>query len=339
MVSFLRSSVHHLIRGAAIFLVASFALFLALEAMPEDPVSLRVKNPDPARIAEIRAELGLDGPFLVRYVNYLGDFVTGDWGRSLITSREVAAEFRRAFPATLELGGMGLLLGTTLGLGIALGAAALGWRWLDRVAHALGALGLTVPIFWIGFVLVAVFALGLGWLPVSGRFDFIAVAPEGTGFYLLDTLRVGDGPGFLLALQHLALPVLTLSLYPAALTAGLVRARLDDPRMQQMILALRAKGLSARAIWGGHVLRVVAPGLVTVIGTNAGALIGGAALTETVFAWPGMGTWLVASVLGRDFFAIQHGLLTVVLLALVLVTLADVLARALQPPTQRGGDA
>jgi len=327
---------HWLPRWLAVFFVASLALFAALEAMPEDPVSLRSKSPDPERVAAIRAELGLDDPVAIRYLRYVSTYLTGQWGRSLISSRPIAEELGRALPATLELSILGLSLGVIIGLTISLGAAAVGWRWLGRLAQALGALGLTVPIFWIGFLFVGVFALSLGWLPVSGRYSFALRAPEGTGFYLLDTLLAGNGHGFWTALQHLTLPVLTLSLYPAALVAGLVRARLDDAKVQQLVLALRAKGLSPWQVWGHHILRVVAPGLVTIIGTNAGALIGGAALTETVFAWPGMGRWLVESVLNRDFFAIQYGLLTVVLLALALVTLADLLARALQPPTQRG---
>ncbi len=316
-------------RLALVFCLASFALFLALEAMPEDPVSLRVKNPDPARIAEIRKGLGLDDPWALRYLRGVREFVTLDWGRSLITGREVRAEVARCLPATLELSVIALLLGTLAGLVLVLGAHATGRRRLLQPVRALAALGLTVPIFWIGLLLILLFAVQLGWLPVGGRFDFSWPAPAGTGFFLIDSLRAGDFTAFRMTLRHLALPVLTLALYPAAVVAGTLEARLGEPFLQRLVIALRARGFSEARIWGRHVLRLVSGPVVTVIGTQAGTLMGGAVLTETVYAWPGMGRLVVDGVLNRDLFVIQHGLLLIVVLALALVTLADFAAQRL----------
>ena len=323
-------------RMLGIFLLGSLLVFAAVQAMPGDPVSLRFKNPDPARVAEIRAELGLDDPWVVQYVRFVGDFLTGDWGESIRSGRPVGGEVAKFLPATIELGGLALLLGSLAGVALVLVSEALGWRGLRRLTAGLGALGLTVPIYWIGLVLAVGFALQLGWLPVSGRFDFTRMAPEGTGFLLLDSLLAGDVSSFWIVVRYLVLPVVTLALYPAALVAGTLAARLEDARIEQLLVALRARGLGPWRIWGWHILRLVGAPLVTVIGTNFGALLGGAVLTETVFSWPGMGRFLVHGVLTQDVFIIQHGLLLVVLLAALVVALADVLARWLSPVAGRG---
>lgn len=326
-----RSSRKLLLREAGrfvlIFLIASFFLFLAIESMPEDPVSLRVKNPDPARVAEIRDSLGLNDPWLTRYVRSVGDFVSLDWGESLISGRSVNTEVARYLPATLELAGLGVLFGVTLGVSLVLVAHATGWGWLLQPVRGMSALGLTVPIFWIGILLVLVFSVQIGWFPVGGRFDFAYSPPDGTGFLLVDSVLQADFQAFLIASRHLVLPVVTLGLYPAAVVAGTLEARLGESYVERLATALQSRGYSPYRIWGRHILRLVGGPVVTVIGTQAGALIGGAVLTETVFSWPGMGRFLVDGVLNRDIFVIQNGLLLVVVIALCVVTLSDVLAR------------
>lgn len=319
-----------------VFLGASLLVFAAVQAMPEDPVALRVKNPDPARVAEIREALGLNDPWWAQYAHYLGSFVQGDWGQSLISGRTVRGDVATYFPATLELGFLATSLGVGFGLLLVLGSEALGWKWARRVARGLGALGLTLPIYWIGLLLVLAFAVRLQWFPVSGRYDFTMRPPEGTGFYVVDTLLGGHFEGFRAALRHLVLPVVTLALYPAALVAGTLQARLRDPRLQKLLVALRAKGLGPGAIWGRHILRLLGAPVVTVVGTNFGALLGGAVLTETVFSWPGMGRFLVEGVLNRDVFVISHGLLLVLLLAFAVVKGADRLARWVNPTAGHG---
>jgi len=316
-------------RFLLIFLIASLALFLAIEAMPEDPVSLRVKNPDPERIEQIRDSLGLNDPFAIRYGRGVVNFISLDWGESLISGRSVVDEVARFLPATLELAVLGIVFGVLLGTSLVLLAHATGKRWLLHPVRALSALGLTVPIFWIGILLVLLLSVQSGLFPVGGRFDFAYPAPGGTGFLLLDSLLAGDFRAFRIALHHLALPVLTLGLYPAAVVAGTLEARLGEPSVERLVTALESRGYSPLRVWLRHVLRLVSGPVVTVIGTQAGALLGGAVLTETVYAWPGMGRFLVDGVLNRDVFVIQHGLLLVVVLALVIVTLSDLLASTL----------
>ncbi|MEX0323495.1 MAG: ABC transporter permease [Puniceicoccaceae bacterium] len=328
-------------RFALIFFIASFGIFLALESMPEDPISLRVKNPDPERIAEIRDSLGLNDPWYQRYVRGVGDFVQLDWGESLISGRTVRSEVGRFLPATLELAIPGILFGAALGIAVVLIAHATGWRWLLQPVRGLSALGLTVPIFWIGLLLILFFSVRLGWLPVGGRFDFAHVAPEGSGFLIIDSIVQGNLEALWISIRHLVLPVMTLSLYPAAVVAGTLEARLNQSSIQRLVTALEARGFSPLRIWGRHVLRLVSGPVVTVIGTQAGALLGGAVLTETVYSWPGMGRFIVDGVLHRDLYIIQHGLLLIVVLALMVVTFSDLLARRLdyQLNTREDSDA
>jgi ABC-type dipeptide/oligopeptide/nickel transport system permease component len=321
----------------AVFFGASLLVFGAVQAMPEDPVALRVKNPDPARVQEIRESLGLNDPWWEQYGNYLRDFVTGNWGQSLISGRAVREEVANYFPATLELGLLATLLGVVAGLMLVLGSEALGWKWTRKLAGGLGAIGLTIPIYWIGLLLVIAFAVRLNWFPVSGRYDFTLRTPNGSGFYLLDTLLAGNTEGFRATVRHLILPVVTLALYPAALVAGTLQARLRDPRLQKLIVALQAKGLGPVSIWGRHILRLLGAPVVTVVGTNFGALLGGAVLTETVFSWPGMGRFLVEGVLNRDVFVISHGLLLILLLAFIVVQGADRLAHWVNPVANQRG--
>lgn len=326
-----------LARAVGGLLLASVLIFAAVQAMPEDPVNLLQKLPDPATTERLRAQLGLDEPLPQQCLRFLADFVTLDWGASLLTGRSVADEVATFLPATIELAGLALLLGAVLGFFLILGAEALGFSGAPGIGRGLGAIGLTVPIFWIGLFLLLLFSLWVPWFPSAGRFDYAETVPEGpTGLLVFDSLLAGDLAALGTSLQHLALPVATLSLYPAALVSGTLAARLQDPNVVHLIQALRAKGLSPVRIWGLHILRLVSPPAIAVIGTNAGALIGGAVLTETVFAWPGMGRYLVQAVLNRDLFVIQHGLLLTVVLALLIVALADALARAVSPTLARG---
>lgn len=311
------------LRLFAVFLFASGAIFLAIEAMPEDPVSLRIKNPDPERIAQIRESLGLDDPVEVRYFRVVRDFLILDWGESLFSGRSVLESVGNHLPATLELALLATFMGIAAGCSLVLTAHASGARSLLRISRSAGALGLTVPIFWLGFVLIFMFGVATDWLPVGGRINFQYSIPPVTGFLLVDTLLAGNLPAFGSALSHLVLPSLTLALYPMALVAGTLDARLSEPRLQQLIRVLRSRGLHPVRIWGLHILRLAGAPVLSVIGTQAGSLMGGAVLTETVYSWPGMGRFVVDGVINRDIPVVQNGLLLVVLLALAIVFSVD----------------
>nr|WP_267908258.1 ABC transporter permease [Cerasicoccus arenae] len=218
-----------------------------------------------------------------------------------------------------------------MGLATTLLGEALPWGWAKKMPAVLGALGLTVPIFWLGLLMIIVGAVWCGAFPVSGQFNFMLDRPSGTGFLVIDSIRSGDGAALVSALHHLALPAFCLSFFPAAVVSGLLRARLHEPRWQRLVIALRAKGLSHAAIWLRHGLRLLGAPLIIALGTSFGLLLGGSVLTETVFAWPGMGRYLVGAVLDRDVFVIQYALLFVMFLIFVVVWGAELLAVALNP--------
>ena len=324
---------------AVIFLIASLALFAAIRAIPGDPVALRLKNPDPVRVAEERARLGLDDPVINQYVIYVKRFWTGDWGRSLLSGRPVMEDVSRYFPATLELSFCGLFLGVLIGVLTAVFAEVFHLGLLRRVSFFLGTVGLTLPIFWIGLLSLIVGSLWLGWFPAGGRFDLSLIKPTSvTGFLTIDSLLEGDLVKFGAALNYLALPAFCLSFYPAAQVCSVLRARLQDPHLVTLVAALRARGLGPVRIWVRHVLKVVSAPVVTVVGTNFGALLGGAVLTETVFSWPGLGRYMVTAVLDRDLYVVQNVLLLVILLVVAVVFLADFIAYLINPVATRDSE-
>ena len=316
----------------AVQLVAGSVVFFAVLAVPGDPVSLRLKNPDPVRVAEERARLGLDRPVLVQWWLHQRGFLAGDWGRSVNTGRDVRADFAEFFPATVELALGALVLGTIIGVSTAVGAEVFHAGWLRRFSVLLGTLGLTVPIFWIGLILLIVGSLVLGWFPSGGRYDLAALSPPWrTGLLSIDALLAGDFAACGTALRHLALPALCLSLYPAAQVCGILIARLHDPKLRTLLVSLRARGLGPGRIWTRHIVRVVGAPLLTVIGSNFGTLLGGAVLTETVFSWPGIGRYLVDAVINRDLYVVQNVLLFVLILVIGVVLATDLAARWIHP--------
>lgn len=319
-----------------IFLVGATALFFAVRAVPGDPVALREKRPDPARIAAVRAQLGLDDPMPVQWARYLGHFVTGAWGRSITSNRPVAQDVAEFLPATIELSVAALMLGIVFGGVMAIGSEVARWAVFRRVAYALGTIGLTVPVFWVGLLALMVGSAALGWFPSSGRLDVMIIPPPAvTGFMTIDAILAGNGRAFVSALHHLALPAICLSLFQAAYICTVLQARLQEVQLQILIVSLRARGLSPARIWWRHVAKVVSAPVLAVIGTNFGTLLGGAVLTETVFSWPGLGRYLVEAVRARDIFVVENVLLLVVLLVVGVVFLTDLAARLINPVALR----
>ena len=221
----------------------------------------------------------------------------------------------------------------------AIGAEVFRAGWARAVSGLLGTLGLTVPVFWIGLLLLLGGSLALGWFPSGGRFDLAALPPPmRTGLLTLDALLAGDLAASGTALLHLALPAACLSLYPAAQVCAVLLARLQDPRLRTLITSLRARGLHPARIALRHIAPVVSAPVITAIGSNFGALLGGAVLTETVFSWPGIGRYLVDAVINRDLYVVQNVLLFVLMLVVVVVLAADFLARLANPAGLRHGE-
>jgi len=292
----------------------SIVIFLVLHLSPGDPAEIMLGSQATREdLARLRADMGLTEPLPVQYVHWLRHVLRGDLGRSLWMKRPVLPEVLGRLQATLLLTATALML-STVG-GVALGVASARWprSLLDRLSAVASLFGASMPSFWLGIVLMVIFALRLGWLPASGMF-----APYG-----------GGGP-LDLAL-HLVLPALTLAAASVTIIARLTRSTMLDTLGQDYVRTARAKGVGEGGVVLRHGLKNALIPIVTVVGVQAGYLLGGAVLTETVFAWPGVGTLMVQGILARDFPLVQ-GCVLVVALAFALINLGvDLLYAWLDP--------
>jgi len=283
--------------------------FLLLEVVPGDPVqAVAGERYDEAVLAELRAELHLDDPLILRYGHFLARLSRGDLGRSYVTREPVAERIAATFPRTLTLALAAMLFAVTAGLTLGILAA---WRpgsWLDRAAMATASAGISVPVFWLGMVLIYIFSMQLRWLPPSGH---------------------GGGD-----LRHLILPAVTLGGGSAALLARMTRSSLLEVLGEDFIRTARAKGLGPLRVLFVHALRNALLPVMTVAGTDFGSYLGGAVLTEKIFAWPGLGRYTLESVASRDLPAIQ-GAVLVMALAFVFVNLLVDLSYAWVDPRVR----
>ena len=314
---------------------ASLLLFTAIHMLEGDPIALRLKNPDPETVAIERERLGLNAPMAVQYVKYVTEFITGDWGRSLITQRQVVDDVFSRLTATLELTLAAMTLGLLYGIPIALFASSRS-AWIYRkLSHGLGVIGVVVPIFWLGFIMILVGSLWLNLFPTEGRFDYTFDKPDVTGFLILDVILTGRFDLLGTVLRHLFLPAFCLSFYPAAVVINVIHPRLQDPVTRNLIVALKARGFGPIRLWLKHLLKLAGAPLITALGTNFGALLGGAVLTETVFSWPGMGSFLVGAILEKDLFVIENGFLFIIILVFAVVSVADTVATAMDPKLKK----
>ena len=314
---------------------ASLLLFTAIHMLEGDPIALRLKNPDPETVAIERERLGLNAPMAVQYVKYVTEFITGDWGRSLITQRPVVDDVFSRLTATLELTLAAMTLGLLYGIPIALFASSRS-AWIYRkLSHGLGVIGVVVPIFWLGFIMILVGSLWLNLFPTEGRFDYTLDKPDVTGFLILDVILTGRFDLLGTVLRHLFLPAFCLSFYPAAVVINVIHPRLQDPVTRNLIVALKARGFGPIRLWLKHLLKLAGAPLITALGTNFGALLGGAVLTETVFSWPGMGSFLVGAILEKDLFVIENGFLFIIILVFAVVSVADTVATAMDPKLKK----
>jgi len=292
----------------------SIVIFGVLHLSPGDPAEIMLGSQATKEdLARLRESLGLNEPLPVQYVHWISHVVRGDLGRSLWMKRPVLPEVLGRLGATLLLTGTALLLSTVGGLALGVASAAWPRSWLDRSSAVASLFGASMPSFWLGIVLMVVFALWLGWLPASGMY-----ASYG-----------GGGVGDLLA--HLILPAVTLAAASITIIARLTRSTMLEALGQDFVRTARAKGVAEAGVVLRHGLKNALIPIVTVVGVQAGYLLGGAVLTETVFAWPGVGTLMVQGILARDFPLVQ-GCVLVVALAFAVINLAvDLLYAWLDP--------
>lgn len=327
------------------FLVAVATTYLGLLAvtffigrvMPIDPVLAIVGDRAPEHVVErVREELGLNHPLPTQFAIYVKKALQGDFGTSVLTANPVWDDIRKTFPATLELATCGIVIG--VGLGVPLGVAAAVWRgrWIDQAVRVLGLVGYSVPIFWLGLMGLLVFYARLGWVAGPGRLDvaFEYSVPTVSGLLLLDAALAGEWEAFGNAASHLVLPAALLGGYSLAYISRMTRSFMLAELAQEYVVAARAKGLSeARIVWR-HALRNALVPLVTVIALSYAGLLEGSVLTETVFAWPGLGLYITNSLQNADMNAVLGGTLVVGTVFIGLNLLSDLLYRLLDPRTR-----
>ncbi|WP_158742345.1 ABC transporter permease subunit [Acidisphaera sp. L21] len=312
--------------------------FILVHAVPGDPVEVRTgeRGISPERLAYFRHELGLDQPLWKQFADYEWQLLHGNLGRSLVTQESVWTEFTTFFPATLELGICALTFALVIGLPLGVIAAVRRGSALDYGLIGISVTGASMPIFWWGLMVILVFSVALGWTPVSGRIDELYYIEPHTGFLLIDSLFFSDDKGaFISTVRHLILPTIVLGTIPLATIARMTRSAMLEVLGEDYVRTARAKGLAPSRVVVVHALRNALIPVVTVLGLQVGALLGGAILTETVFSWPGVGHWLVESVQRRDYNVLQGGTLLIAILVMLVNLGVDVLYGVLNPRLRR----
>ncbi len=315
------------------FLGVTLLTFAMIRFVPGDPIELLVgeRGIDPARHAILRADLGLDRPLFVQYAIYIGNVLQGDLGKSIVTKRPVLDEFLTLFPATIELSLAAMLFAVLVGLPVGvLAGVRRGSAW-DHSVMGLSLTGYSMPIFWWGLLLIILFSVNLHWTPVSGRIGLVYFFEPVTGFMLVDSLLSGQEGAFRSAARHLVLPAVVLGTIPLAVIARMTRSSMLEVLNEDYVRTARAKGLGPWRVIGLHALRNALIPVVTVVGLQVGTLMGGAILTETIFAWPGVGKWLVGSIYRRDYPALQGGVMLVAMVIMTVNLFVDLLYGLINP--------
>jgi peptide/nickel transport system permease protein len=331
-------TVARVLRGGAGVLTTLLGLllltFLIGRVMPLDPV-LAIVGPDADRSTyeQVYRQLGLDQPLWVQFGRYLADLAQGDLGRALLTGNAVLDDLGHVLPATVELATLAMLIGTLLGVPLGVLAASHHRRWPDHLARLLGLFGHSTPVFWFGMMGLLVFYAWLGWAGGIGRVGLAheGLVPRVSGLLLVDTLLAGDGAAFRSALRHLLLPAAVLGLHSMAYLSRMTRSFMLAQLSQEYVTTARVKGLSERQVVWGHAFRNIRVQLLTILALAYGGLLEGAVLVETVFGWPGFGSYLTGSLLLGDMNAVMASVLVIGALFVALNLATDALYPVFDP--------
>jgi peptide/nickel transport system permease protein len=328
----LRFVVRRLLLLVPILLGLSILLFLWIRALPGGPAeSLLGERATPEAIEQIERVYGLDRPIHEQYLKYLENLVQGDLGTSISSRRAVTEEIGRRFPATIELALAAMVFAIALGIPLGFFAAKRYGSVFDHASLVTSLIGISIPVFFLAILLKYLFAVKLGWLPTIGRQDVLISADHPTGFYVLDGILTLNFEAAWDAALHLILPAIALGSIPLAIVARITRAAVLDVQNEDYVRTARAKGVAPRTVDGRHIFRNAMLPIVTIIGLQTGLLLSGAILTETVFAIPGMGTWLAEAIRDRDYPVLQGGILFVAVVFVIVNLLVDLSYALLDP--------
>ena len=308
-----------LFQAMIVMLTVAFIAFMLFQFVGDPVTNLLGQDATPEQRVQLRTDLGLDQPFVVQFGHFIGNAVQGEFGISLRQGRKVSSLIAERFPATLELAAVAALIGLTLGIPLGVFAALRRGSFLSQAVMTGSLLGVSLPNFLIGILLILVFAVLLKWLPSFGRGDVVALGPFTTGLLTTDGLR------------HLLLPAITLSLFPMALVLRLVRSEMLEVLRTDYIKFARARGLPDRMVYFGHALKNTLVPVITIAGLQLGGIIAFAIVTETVFQWPGMGLLFIQAVQFADIPVMAAYLCLIALIFVTINLVVDLLYFAVDP--------
>ena len=339
MISFVLGRVARLFLVLFAITIVSFAF---MQAIPGDPVTIRLgEHATAEQVTALRAELGLDRPWFLQLGFYLGRLAQGDLGTSVIDGQPVLTKLGEHFPATVELTIGALIFAVVIGIPAGIAAALRRNSAVDLLMMSAVLLGVSIPVFWLGWMLVYLLAVvpakfGLNLFPISGRISLVYAVPSRTHLIVLDALLAGNGRAALDALWHLVLPAATLGTIPLAIVAKITRSGMLEVLRSDYVRTARAKGLAPFAVVVKHALRNALIPILTVIGLQTGLLLGGAVLTEHIFAWPGVGRLAFEAISNRDMPVINGSILLFATVFVVVNAIVDVLYAVANPRIRYG---
>lgn len=328
----LRFALRRLLLTVPILIGLSILVFVFVRSLPGGPaIALLGERATDQAEQQIEEQLGLDKPLYVQYGRYVNNIIHGNLGNSIVTRQPVADELARQFPATVELGFAAMLFAIVLGVPLGFIAAKRYQGVLDNASLLVSLIGVSFPVFFLALLLKYIFAVKLGWLPTIGRLNVTTDLEHPTNLYVLDAILTGNWAALEDAIKHLILPAIALGTIPLAIVARITRAATLDVISEDYVRTARAKGLDQNVIDRRHILKNAMLPVITVIGLQTGLLLTGAVLTETVFAWPGVGRMMLDAIRFRDYAILQGGILFFAVVIVFVNLLVDMSYALLNP--------
>lgn len=310
----------------------SILVFVVTHIIPGDPARIMLGHQaTEQQVQELREELGLNKPILAQYAIFFANAIRGDLGRSISTHESVVTEVMSRFPATFELALAAMIFATILGVFLGVMAAVRQGTFWDGTTMVGAIAGVSMPVFWLGLMLMLFFTVRLGWLPASGRLGAGMATTHVTGLYLLDSLLTLDFATFADAFSHLLMPMVTLGAISTGIIARMTRSAMLEVLRTDYVRTARAKGLAEKRVIFRHALKNAAIPVITIVGLSVGSLLGGAVLTETIFSWPGVGRLMMTAISRRDFPLIQGCVIWLALAVTICNLIVDCLYAILDP--------
>lgn len=307
-------------------------VFVLMRVFSANPAYLMLGQRATAeRVAEVSTYLGLDQPIWKQYIIYMKQLLQGDLGTSLFSNQPVMQELLERLPATIELALFAVLIASVVGITLGVICAVKQNSFLDRICQVGGLVGISLPRFWLGLMLIIAFAVNMKLLPVSGRFDFMAQPEHITGFMILDSIITRDWKALGSTLRYLMLPGCSIAISSVGTIMRYTRSTMLETIRQDYIRTARAKGLRERTVVVRHALKNAMIPIITVIGMELGGLFGGSVLTETIFAWPGVGKYVVDGINNSDYAVVQGGCMLVAVISVMMNLVVDLLYGTLDP--------